>query len=364
MHIAPSPNICPSPDQRPPAKRAAEFDEIFDFYRDSGFLYPAKLAALAPRQSVIEQTWRRLLAADPVLFRFFANRAPDGALAPGRPAARWAGSGCAFTPTWRRCCAATPHCGTARPARRSCTHCARSSSRAASAWTPATASTWPRRFPFSSSGRARPDHPRRARPPSTRDRAQQPARGVPRRRPLPPPRCPAALRPRAQRLHRHDGASTTQRPRPPRPPHPQPGPPHHRGEPLCRPARTVIARRRAGPHHARTGSWRLRCSKPEAPGVVHSSARPSAATPQVRSGQYCSTFEPSCCAGHYDASARASAPPASSAHRLASPCAAPALLESSTVPGSDDRVLSACARSSAILRSSPTTFGGLEHEHE
>ena len=55
-------------------------------------------------------------------------------------------------------------------------------------------------------GRARSDHPGRAwarRPPARR---QQPAGGLPRRRPLPAPRRPAALRARAGRLHRQHRA--------------------------------------------------------------------------------------------------------------------------------------------------------------
>jgi hypothetical protein len=58
----------------------AEFEEVFAFYRESGFLYPAKLAALAPRMPAIERTWQRLLADDAELFRLFTNRAPDGEL--------------------------------------------------------------------------------------------------------------------------------------------------------------------------------------------------------------------------------------------------------------------------------------------
>jgi hypothetical protein len=61
-------------------ERRASFDELFGFYRDSGFLYPAKLAALAPRLTEIEQTWRALLAAEPHLFRLCAKRAGDGRL--------------------------------------------------------------------------------------------------------------------------------------------------------------------------------------------------------------------------------------------------------------------------------------------
>jgi hypothetical protein len=49
-------------------------DEVFRFYRGSGFLYPAKLAALEPRLPVIEETWKRLLAADRDVFRFVARR--------------------------------------------------------------------------------------------------------------------------------------------------------------------------------------------------------------------------------------------------------------------------------------------------
>jgi hypothetical protein len=64
----------------PTLQQRASFDEVFAFYRDSGFLYPAKLAALAPRMPALERTWRRLLDDDADLFRLFANRAPDGEL--------------------------------------------------------------------------------------------------------------------------------------------------------------------------------------------------------------------------------------------------------------------------------------------
>src|SRR4051794_8539384 len=64
----------------PETQARPSFDDVFGFYRESGFLYPAKLAALAPQLPAIERTWRRLLAADPHLFRFVAQRAEDGEL--------------------------------------------------------------------------------------------------------------------------------------------------------------------------------------------------------------------------------------------------------------------------------------------
>jgi hypothetical protein len=64
----------------PTLQQRASFDEVFTFYRDSGFLYPAKLAALAPRMAALERTWQRLLADDAEVFRLFVNRAPSGEL--------------------------------------------------------------------------------------------------------------------------------------------------------------------------------------------------------------------------------------------------------------------------------------------
>lgn len=66
------------------------FDELFAFYRDSGFLYPGKLAALDDRRDVIAGTWRQLLGADRSVFRLIARRG----LADGRP--RMSNAVCAF----------------------------------------------------------------------------------------------------------------------------------------------------------------------------------------------------------------------------------------------------------------------------
>ena len=52
----------------------ATFEEAFGFYRDSGFLYPRKLAELEQRLPAIEQTWRTLLDCDHDVFRFVARR--------------------------------------------------------------------------------------------------------------------------------------------------------------------------------------------------------------------------------------------------------------------------------------------------
>ena len=49
------------------------FDEIFGFYRDSGFLYAAKQAALSDRSEEVEDTWRRLLTGDRSVFRFVSR---------------------------------------------------------------------------------------------------------------------------------------------------------------------------------------------------------------------------------------------------------------------------------------------------
>jgi hypothetical protein len=66
------------------------FDELFAFYRDSGFLYPGKLAAVDDRRDAVERTWRILLGADGSVFRFISRRA----LAEGRP--RLVNAICAF----------------------------------------------------------------------------------------------------------------------------------------------------------------------------------------------------------------------------------------------------------------------------
>lgn len=66
------------------------FDELFAFYRDSGFLYPGKLAAVDDRRDAVERTWRILLGADGSVFRFVSRRA----LAEGRP--RLVNAICAF----------------------------------------------------------------------------------------------------------------------------------------------------------------------------------------------------------------------------------------------------------------------------
>ena len=66
------------------------FDELFAFYRDSGFLYPGKLAAVDDRRDAVERTWRVLLGADRSVFRFISRLA----LAEGRP--RLVNAICAF----------------------------------------------------------------------------------------------------------------------------------------------------------------------------------------------------------------------------------------------------------------------------
>jgi len=57
---------------------APAFDEVFDFYRRSGFLYPGKLVALEPRLPAIEATWRALLAPGSDVFCFVARRRLEG----------------------------------------------------------------------------------------------------------------------------------------------------------------------------------------------------------------------------------------------------------------------------------------------
>lgn len=66
------------------------FEELFAFYRESGFLYPGKLAALDDRRDVVERTWRRLLGADGSVFRFISRLGLDE----GRP--RLINAVCAF----------------------------------------------------------------------------------------------------------------------------------------------------------------------------------------------------------------------------------------------------------------------------
>lgn len=66
------------------------FDQLFAFYRDSGFLYPGKLAAVDDRRDAVERTWRVLLGADRSVFRFISRLA----LAGGRP--RLVNAICAF----------------------------------------------------------------------------------------------------------------------------------------------------------------------------------------------------------------------------------------------------------------------------
>ena len=50
------------------------FDEVFDFYRAAGFLYPAKFAALGARLPAIEDTWTRLLGVGDEVFKIFTRR--------------------------------------------------------------------------------------------------------------------------------------------------------------------------------------------------------------------------------------------------------------------------------------------------
>ena len=50
------------------------FEDVFDLYRDSGFLYAAKLEALAPVIDDIYATWKRPLAANSGVLRSVARR--------------------------------------------------------------------------------------------------------------------------------------------------------------------------------------------------------------------------------------------------------------------------------------------------
>ena len=74
------------------------FDQLFAFYRESGFLYPGKLTALDDRRDVVERTWRILLGADRSVFRFISRLT----LAQGRPMLANAVCAFAYAPgTWQ-----------------------------------------------------------------------------------------------------------------------------------------------------------------------------------------------------------------------------------------------------------------------
>jgi hypothetical protein len=49
------------------------FEDVFELYRASGFLYSSKSAALHPHMAAIEQTYHRLLAPESRIFRFVAR---------------------------------------------------------------------------------------------------------------------------------------------------------------------------------------------------------------------------------------------------------------------------------------------------
>jgi hypothetical protein len=66
------------------------FDQLFAFYRESGFLYPGKLAAVDDRRDAVERTWRVLLGADRYVFRFISR------LALGEGGPRLVNAICAF----------------------------------------------------------------------------------------------------------------------------------------------------------------------------------------------------------------------------------------------------------------------------
>jgi hypothetical protein len=54
--------------------RRPTFDELFEFYRAAGFLYPAKFAELSAWLPVIESTWTRLLESGDDVFKVFTRR--------------------------------------------------------------------------------------------------------------------------------------------------------------------------------------------------------------------------------------------------------------------------------------------------
>jgi len=67
----------------------ASFEELFELYGATRFLYPAKLAELAPRLGMVEDTWRRLLANDRVFKVLLRRRAEGGEVVPKNAICAW-----------------------------------------------------------------------------------------------------------------------------------------------------------------------------------------------------------------------------------------------------------------------------------
>jgi len=69
---------------------AASFEELFELYGATRFLYPAKLAVLASRLGIVEDTWKRLLEGNGRVFKvLLRRRAERGEIAPKNAICAW-----------------------------------------------------------------------------------------------------------------------------------------------------------------------------------------------------------------------------------------------------------------------------------
>ena len=57
---------------------ALSVDELFELYRRTGFLYPAKAARLLPHMELVRENWRRLLRAGDSLLYFLTAGGAKG----------------------------------------------------------------------------------------------------------------------------------------------------------------------------------------------------------------------------------------------------------------------------------------------
>jgi hypothetical protein len=60
---------------------ALDVDDLFELYRRTGFLYPAKAARLLPHMDLVQDNWRRLLSADDSLLYVLTARNKDQGVA-------------------------------------------------------------------------------------------------------------------------------------------------------------------------------------------------------------------------------------------------------------------------------------------
>src|SRR4051794_13020451 len=68
----------------------ASFDELFELYGATRFLYPAKLAGLASRLGIVEDTWKRLLHGNGQVFKVLVRRrAESGEIVPKNAICAW-----------------------------------------------------------------------------------------------------------------------------------------------------------------------------------------------------------------------------------------------------------------------------------